>query len=192
MTVSKRLRYEILLRDNHRCRYCGAGASEATLTVDHVIPTALGGTDEPSNLVTACQPCNAGKTSTSPSAATVDDVTADQLRWAAAMEKAAAIQAARREEQRVFVESFDEIWSGWKFGQGDDATPGMRPSDWASSIERWHSLSVSLEDLDAWLELAMRNQRIPNGRIWKYFCGVVWNKIQARIDLAKEIADTSE
>jgi 5-methylcytosine-specific restriction endonuclease McrA len=24
MAVSKRLRYEIMLRDNHTCRYCGA------------------------------------------------------------------------------------------------------------------------------------------------------------------------
>jgi hypothetical protein len=190
--ISKRLRYEILLRDNHRCRYCGATANEAQLVVDHVIPEALGGSSEPSNLVTACQPCNAGKTSTNPSAATVDDVAADQLRWAMAMEKAAAIQASRREEQRAYVASFDELWSVWQFGQGDEAKPGMRPSDWASSVERWHSLNVTIPDLEAWIEIAMRNQRITNGRIWKYFCGVVWNKIQTRIELAKEIADASE
>lgn len=190
--ISKRLRYEILNRDQHRCRYCGATASEVALTVDHVIPTALGGTDEPSNLVTACQPCNAGKTSTNPSAATVDDVAADQLRWAAAMEKAAAIQSQRREEQRAYVASFDELWCAWRYGTTDEGVPGIRPEDWENSVERWHSLSVTIEDLDAWLQIAMRNNRIPSGRIWKYFCGVVWNKIQARIELAKEIADASE
>lgn len=66
MAVSKRLRFEILRRDGHRCRYCGAGALAAPLTVDHVTPLALGGTDDPSNLATACEPCNSGKTSTLP------------------------------------------------------------------------------------------------------------------------------
>jgi 5-methylcytosine-specific restriction endonuclease McrA len=61
--ISKRLRYEILRRDGHHCRYCGLGSDEVTITVDHVIPTALGGTDDPSNLVAACRDCNSGKAS---------------------------------------------------------------------------------------------------------------------------------
>lgn len=40
MPVSKRLRYEILKRDNHACRYCGAAATDAKLTVDHVTPVS--------------------------------------------------------------------------------------------------------------------------------------------------------
>lgn len=63
MAVSKRLRYEILRRDNHTCRYCGAAAPEATLVVDHYIPVVVGGATVPSNLVTACEPCNSGKSS---------------------------------------------------------------------------------------------------------------------------------
>src|SRR5438045_4098958 len=66
--ISKRLRYEILRRDNHACRYCGATAPDTPLTVDHVVPTALGGGDDPTNLVTACADCNGGKTSTTPGA----------------------------------------------------------------------------------------------------------------------------
>lgn len=34
MAVSKRTRYEVLRRDNHACRYCGASAPEVKLTVD--------------------------------------------------------------------------------------------------------------------------------------------------------------
>ncbi|WP_075737496.1 HNH endonuclease [Streptomyces acidiscabies] len=64
MAVSKRLRYEILRRDNHTCRYCGASAPDVPLRVDHVTPVALGGTDTPDNLVAACEPCNSGKSST--------------------------------------------------------------------------------------------------------------------------------
>ncbi|MEJ7724319.1 MAG: hypothetical protein WKF64_08445 [Ilumatobacteraceae bacterium] len=35
--ISRRLRFEILRRDGHTCRYCGARAPDVPLTVDHVI-----------------------------------------------------------------------------------------------------------------------------------------------------------
>lgn len=57
MAVSKRTRFEVLRRDNHTCRYCGQAAPDVKLTVDHVTPVALGGTDDPANLVTACAEC---------------------------------------------------------------------------------------------------------------------------------------
>lgn len=55
------VRFGILERDGFACRYCGARAPDAELVVDHVVPVAAGGTDDPTNLVTACQDCNAGK-----------------------------------------------------------------------------------------------------------------------------------
>lgn len=56
------LRFEILKRDRFRCAYCGARAADgALLQVDHVKPKFEGGTDDPSNLTTSCQPCNRGK-----------------------------------------------------------------------------------------------------------------------------------
>jgi hypothetical protein len=33
MAILKRLRYEVLRRDGHRCHYCGVRASAAPLTV---------------------------------------------------------------------------------------------------------------------------------------------------------------
>jgi hypothetical protein len=80
MAVSKRLRYEILRRDNHACRYCGATAPDAKLNVDHVIPQSLGGSDKPDNLVTSCADCNAGKTSSMPNALVVADVDQETFR----------------------------------------------------------------------------------------------------------------
>ena len=87
MAVSKRLRYEILRRDNHACRYCGATAPDVKLNVDHVIPQALGGTDKPDNLVTACADCNSGKTSSMPNAMPVADVKQDAFRQAADLQR---------------------------------------------------------------------------------------------------------
>lgn len=59
--VSQRLRFQILARDGFRCCYCGATPKQAQLHVDHVHPRSHGGTNEPSNLVTACTDCNLGK-----------------------------------------------------------------------------------------------------------------------------------
>lgn len=61
MAVSRRLRFEVLRRDNFTCRYCGASAPDVRLEVDHVTPRSLGGPDKPWNLVAACQDCNGGK-----------------------------------------------------------------------------------------------------------------------------------
>lgn len=89
MAVSKRLRYEILRRDNHACRYCGATAPDAKLNVDHVIPQSLGGSDKPENLVTSCTDCNAGKTSSMPNAMPVADVDQETFRQAAELRRKA-------------------------------------------------------------------------------------------------------
>lgn len=89
MAVSKRLRYEVLRRDNHACRYCGAAAPDVKLNVDHVIPQSLGGSDAPGNLVTACADCNGGKTSSLPNATPVAEVEQDTFRQAAELKQAA-------------------------------------------------------------------------------------------------------
>ncbi|WP_372344655.1 HNH endonuclease [Streptomyces sp. KL116D] len=105
MAVSKRLRYEILRRDNHACRYCGATAPDAKLNVDHVIPQSLGGTDKPDNLVTSCAECNSGKTSSLPNAMPVADVDQDAFR-----------QAVERRQ----VELTEHLWRGgypWHWGR---------------------------------------------------------------------------
>lgn len=60
--MTPRLRTDILRRDGHRCRMCGASpGTGATLHVDHIIPVSRGGTTVPENLQTLCQTCNLGK-----------------------------------------------------------------------------------------------------------------------------------
>jgi 5-methylcytosine-specific restriction endonuclease McrA len=60
-TASKRMRFEVLQRDNYRCVYCGRGADVTALHVDHVEARSNGGGTELNNLVTACFDCNIGK-----------------------------------------------------------------------------------------------------------------------------------
>lgn len=56
-------RWAIYDRDGHRCVYCGISMEEAAsgFTLDHLVPTELGGTNESSNLLTACKCCNSSK-----------------------------------------------------------------------------------------------------------------------------------
>lgn len=54
-------RFEILNKTNFKCQYCGRGAPDVELQVEHIIPRAKGGTDNLSNLTVACFECNNGK-----------------------------------------------------------------------------------------------------------------------------------
>jgi hypothetical protein len=62
--IPPQLRFRILSRDGFRCQYCGRSQREgAVLHVDHVHPVAAGGTTDEGNLITACDECNLGKSS---------------------------------------------------------------------------------------------------------------------------------
>ena len=52
-------RLAIYLRDGLACAYCGASVEDgARLSLDHLNPHSKGGSNDPSNLVTACERCN--------------------------------------------------------------------------------------------------------------------------------------
>lgn len=57
--LSAQKRYNILKRDQYRCRLCRKSGVE--LEVDHVIPVRLGGKDTSTNLQTLCRVCNRKK-----------------------------------------------------------------------------------------------------------------------------------
>ena len=51
----RKIRQEVLDRDDHVCHWCGKHATQA----DHLIARAEGGLDDADNLVASCGPCNA-------------------------------------------------------------------------------------------------------------------------------------
>ncbi|MCS7310244.1 MAG: HNH endonuclease [Armatimonadota bacterium] len=55
----KLTRRTIFARDDYTCQYCGYRGKD--LTVDHVVPRRLGGSDDWENLVTCCRKCNLKK-----------------------------------------------------------------------------------------------------------------------------------
>jgi hypothetical protein len=60
-TLGKKLRFEIFRRDGFTCKYCGAQPPAVVLEVDHIEARSRGGSDDPTNLITSCSHCNAGK-----------------------------------------------------------------------------------------------------------------------------------
>jgi len=54
-------RKNILLRDRHRCQYCGQRFTPSALTLDHIFPKSRGGRETFENLVACCGPCNRKK-----------------------------------------------------------------------------------------------------------------------------------
>lgn len=56
-----KLRQDILKRDNHLCQGCLPRVVPGN-HVDHIKPKAKGGTDDPHNLQTLCEPCHKAKT----------------------------------------------------------------------------------------------------------------------------------
>lgn len=139
MAVSRRLRFEILRRDGHTCRYCGGRAPDVALTVDHVIPTTLGGSDDPSNLVAACADCNAGKSSVPAGAELVADVAADALRWRAAIMQASIEFEAEREFVDSLLDDFERTWNGWSYPVTITEPVTVEPTG-DVLVDNWHAV----------------------------------------------------
>lgn len=176
MAVSKRLRYEILRRDSHTCRYCGASAPDVPLRVDHVTPVALGGTDEPSNLVTSCEPCNSGKSSATVDSALVSDVSDDALRWAAAMTQAAESLREQETPKLKYRDAFLAEWNRWHIGKDDDKKVPL-PEDWKQAMDRFRVAGIPTWMWADIVDAAMANQKVKPDNTFRYVCGIAWNKV---------------
>jgi len=177
VAVSKRLRYEVLRRDSYTCRYCGAKAPDVAITVDHVLPVALGGSDDPSNLAAACDSCNGGKTSSSPDAPLVADVAEDALKWAAAMSRAQAAMIADIETREADRSQFQEWWDGW--GRGEGAARTLIPKDptWWVTVDQFIAAGLPLAVLKDCIDRAMTRQKVQDENKFKYMCGIAWSKV---------------
>lgn len=54
-------KYNVFLRDEYTCQYCGIGVTRKTATLDHVLPLSHGGKNVWENCVCACAKCNLAK-----------------------------------------------------------------------------------------------------------------------------------
>ncbi len=59
--IPKKLRMQVLRRDDYRCVLCGTDAKISILEIDHIIPLVKKGATKLNNLRVLCNPCNVGK-----------------------------------------------------------------------------------------------------------------------------------
>lgn len=209
MAVTKRARYEVFRRDGHRCTYCGTSAEDgANLTIDHVTPVSLGGTDDPANLVTACRDCNAGKSSVPVDAPLVAAAAGAERKWKGAIAQAAQdapvslatpLPAPRRgprktlprrvigeedDRERRIQDDFSAEWRRWKTSDGRTLP---LPASWRGNIVGLVRSGLPLDEMLKFVEVAM-NARTKGGddSKWRYFCGCCWRRIEQLQDRAEE------
>jgi hypothetical protein len=182
-TISKRLRFEVFRRDNHACRYCGAAAPGAKLTIDHVIPAALGGTGEPSNLVTACADCNSGKSSVSPDASVVADASADALKWGRAISEAAEILEHQLRLRDDLRQQFAGAWHSWTYGPDKKHFP--LPVSWGESVDALLAAGLPIGILCDCIDITMAQKWVKDE--FRYMCGVAWRKVAGLREIAADL-----
>lgn len=172
LTISKKKRFEIFKRDDFCCAYCGKRPPQATLEVDHINPVANGGTNDPSNLITACFDCNRGKSDRL--LTSVPESLADKAARIKECEEQLAEYRKILDQQKDRIES--DCWNVIHSIFGENRNE-IR-SDWFASVKRF------LADLD--LDLVVEAGEIAGSRMnfnsdhkkFTYFCGICWNRIR--------------
>lgn len=183
-TFSKRMRFEILRRDNHTCRYCGAKAPDVTLHVDHVIPVALGGTNDPSNGVTACSGCNSGKASISPDSPIVENVAGFVFDFKHMFGQMMDVESDMIFDKRQLQGWFLDLCATHRFNI--QAVPA-----WKRTLATWQEMGVPWVVIEDAFEVmidspARRTKRLGTEPSFRYFCGIVWNKVNRAGESAAE------
>lgn len=169
--LSKRVRFEVFKRDGFVCQYCGAHPPHVLLHADHIVPVAEGGGNEETNLITACQPCNQGKS----------DVPLSVV------PKSLGEKAAEIEEREAQIAGYRDVIRARESRIDDDAwevaetlIPGCRKDglrkDWFRSIKMFND-RMDMFEVKKSAEAAYARQRGEYAR-FKYFCGICWKKIK--------------
>lgn len=174
MPVSKTTRFQVLKRDGHTCRYCGASAPDVKLTVDHVIPAALGGSDKPDNLVAACVDCNAGKGASNPDSELVQQLSAEAATYALEMANKAALIKEELIAEADYLAEFEAEWNAWVKTATNEPHP--LPRDYKTSVWRWQKQSIPMELFEYSIRVSMESTARDK---FKYMCGVLYNRLRS-------------
>lgn len=176
-SISKGTRYAIFARDNFTCRYCGRQAGTVVLVVDHIKPVAHGGDNDPSNLITSCEDCNAGKGAKSPATAvptTIDlrRVTQERLELEAAAHAVAASRQAREQFLQATIDLLCEI-------KGADTFDARTAETLSRYVEEFGA-----ETVRGWIERTYRRFRFgANDRqVGRYVSGIRRSVLRQRAE----------
>lgn len=172
--IGKKLRFEVFKRDGFVCQYCGAHPPAVILQVDHIVPVADGGDNDVDNLITSCQPCNLGKGATPLSNVPrpLAEKAAEILEREEQIKGYQAVLAARRLRLEEEVSAIDDRYT--------DFNPGYGLSEPSLVSVRMFVEKLGFHSVYDAMELAGERWGRQPGKIFKYFCGICWNRIRER------------
>lgn len=170
--VSKRTRFEVFKRDAFTCQYCGAHPPSVVLHCDHIVPKASGGSNDMDNLITACMPCNLGKS----------DVHLSEIPQSLS-EKAKSIK-----ERELQIKGYQDVLDSRRIRVESEVgrvcniyelnVPGFTPTEKARvSIRRFIQILGVHEVMDS-MEATFSRFDVKTNNAFKYFCGICWRKIR--------------
>lgn len=122
-SLGKTLRFEVFKRDAFTCQYCGQKPPDVVLQVDHINPVALGGDNDISNLVTACEACNQGKKARRLDIAPRPDADLTWLEMQQELAELRRYQLAKTERDHLITEIIKALQSTWARITGLDWAP---------------------------------------------------------------------
>ena len=103
--LSARAKASVVRRQEYLCAECAHDLDALVVEFDHILPLALGGTNDIENFQALCRPCHLGKTGT--------DITriskADRQALRTGQQK---LRALRKQEGRPFFQSRPMGWRG--------------------------------------------------------------------------------
>lgn len=170
--LSKKLRFEIFKRDGFQCQYCGNVPPAVTLEPDHIDPVANGGTNDIDNLITACFDCNRGKGHRLLSSVP-KTVTEKAATLAEREEQLKAYQEIVRQKQARLEEEVDQIYDIYLA-----YVPNAEITDSARTSIRIFIEKLGMFEVEEAMEMSGDKLKYYRNRIFKYFCGICWNKIR--------------
>ena len=172
--ISKRLRFEVLKRDNFTCQYCSSKPPKVPLEVDHIHPISKGGKNEIDNLITACFDCNRGKSDVE--LTSIPDTLIEKTeRKRIALEQYKQYQKFVKAQQKIINDEimqvelcFNRFYLGYSFTDRFNI-----------SVKRFISV-LGVEQVIENMESACIKVYYDHNQATKYFCGICWNQIKER------------
>ena len=194
MSLSVRVRFEVLKRDRYTCGYCGKHPPDVLLEVDHIVPVAAGGTDDLVNLVTACWDCNRGKSDrlleegTAPVPLPADDIAARISEMEERITQAREYMAVLGRVDELRAEQHDLVIARWAAAWGgglteDGAAYRMPEGGYWPDDRSLKAILRRLPVVDVLEAVDIAAGRFPNKASYdatRYFYGVCWRIVRER------------
>lgn len=159
-TLDRQTRFRVLHEAGFRCCYCGRGAPDVVLEVDHVRPRAHGGTNARENLVAACFDCNRGKRTTVLVRTDQWSSIPDALQacgdacWQCPTIGVTTLPVAMRREPTGWVAMLYRCQNGHEW-----------PTWYAPGVAEYMSAGTLEEDLECWPPLAPLRSRLREAEV---------------------------